>query len=830
MSDKLLKCFIDTETCGLHGLPVLLQYAVEDGPITLYEIWKRPVGETLDLIEWMCQFAVVGFNLTFDWFQIVKTYTIFRLCPRDWIPCEHIDEIAELEPQGQDGLCVKPASALDLLLHSRKGPYQALMAREDIRIKRVPTALAYALAAELEKRIQLDAIFFAKSADPDAPKWQVFDRHDRFGDLDTDFKDVVLRFNPAGGLKFLAEHAMGFKPKFHFKDVELSTTLRPYELGYAPTALAVSSKEKNWEVWGKKKGKIKAAVPEKLPVDTLGLDEETDDDHRVKKAADDDKLLGVAWPGVIHHHIEHWATHVNAREYATDDIVYTRALDKHFGSPEPGDDDSILACMVAVVRWHGFQIDIPGIKELLAKAQAIIDDAPVNINKHGDVRTYIMAAMDEMEGVILETSTKKSNIEAIKGWEISEDEPCTKCDGKGYCVRCGGGGILRAGKHPAAIRAGEVLAVKIAAKEVELYKKLLLAGKFHASFVVIGTLSSRMAGADGLNPQGIKHTTEVRKMFPLTWPGYILSLGDFASFEVTLADAVYNDPNLRACLCSGQKIHALFGMEMYPGKSYQDILDSADTEFDMYTKGKQGVFGMIYGGDWNTLVGKFGIAPEVAQRAEQGFFKKFPGIPKAREKTFNAFCSMKQPGGLGSAVVWADPADYIESFLGFRRYFTLENKIEKALFDLARKLPKNWQNVKVKVVRRDRVQTAGGAVSSALYGATFGMQAANMRAAANHEIQSPGAQITKYVQRKLWDLQPAGIGILQLSIMNVHDEVLCVHLPELTEPILAVVRESVEHFRPQVPLIGMDWCRGALNWAEKHGASDVVKIRAKEMK
>jgi DNA polymerase I-like protein with 3'-5' exonuclease and polymerase domains len=489
--------------------------------------------------------------------------------------------------------------------------------------------------------------------------------------------------------------------------------------------------------------------------------------------------------------------------------------------------------MVAVVRWHGFQIDIPGIKVLLAKAQAIIDNSPVNVNKHGEVRAYITAAMDEMEGVILEESTKKSNIEAIKGWEVTEDEPCTKCgmfDGPDKnCARCHGTGIMRAGKHPAAIRAGEVLDVKIAAKEVELYKKLLLAGKFHASFVVIGTLSSRMAGADGLNPQGIKHTTEVRKMFPLVWPGYILSLGDFASFEVTLADAVYNDPNLRECLCSGKKIHALFGMEMFPGKSYQDILDSADTEFDMYTKGKQGVFGMIYGGDWNTLVGKFGIAPEVAQRAENGFFKKFPGIPKAREKTFNAFCSMKQPGGLGSAVVWADPADYIESFLGFRRYFTLENKIEKALFDLARKLPKNWQNVKVKVVRRDRVQTAGGAVSSALYGATFGMQAANMRAAANHEIQSPGAQITKYVQRKLWDLQPAGVGVLQISIMNVHDEILCVHLPALTETILSVVREGVEYFRPKVPLIGMDWCRGALNWAEKHGASDVVKIRAPEM-
>ena len=59
--------------------------------------------------------------------------------------------------------------------------------------------------------------------------------------------------------------------------------------------------------------------------------------------------------------------------------------------------------------------------------------------------------------------------------------------------------------------------MKFAAKEIELYDKLLLAGKFHASFIVIGALSSRMAGADGLNAQGIKHTKEVRQMFP--FPG-----------------------------------------------------------------------------------------------------------------------------------------------------------------------------------------------------------------------------------------------------------------------------------------------------------------------
>ena len=132
------RAYVDTETCGLHGMPVLLQYAIDERPIILHEIWRKPIGETLDLIEWLMQHVVVGFNLSFDHFMLVKCYTTFRLCPRDWIPEEHIDEIALKEVEAQQGPCLKPLSALDLLLHSRKGPYQSLMSRGDIRIRRVP--------------------------------------------------------------------------------------------------------------------------------------------------------------------------------------------------------------------------------------------------------------------------------------------------------------------------------------------------------------------------------------------------------------------------------------------------------------------------------------------------------------------------------------------------------------------------------------------------------------------------------------------------------------------------------------------------------------------
>jgi hypothetical protein len=796
------KLYLDSETCGLHGMPVLFQYAFDDGPIHLYDIWLHPIRETLQLIESFLDHIIVFFNGTFDWFHVVKTYTIFRLCDPDWIPEEHIHEIALLEPQGQDGPCIKPYSALDLLLHSRKGPMQSLMGRDDVRIKRVPTVLAYALAAELEDRVQLDNIYFAKSHDPEAPKWQVYDRHDRFGDLDSDFKDVVLKFNPAGGLKFLAEYLLKKKPKFHYKDVE--PRVRPKEVGYAPTALAMSSPEKNWEVYEKgTDGKLKVA--------------------------------GYAWPGVIQEVIQHWATRPDAREYAQDDIVYTRELDKHFGYPEPGDNDSILTCMVAAIRWHGFKINEPGIQALLDQARAVVANSPVNINKPTEVREYVTAAMDDMEAIILQDSTRKTNLEAIGTWELLEVEPCTRCvaERNPNCVRCGGTGIVPIGEHPAAKRALEILAVKIAAKEVELYEKLIHAGKFHASFNIIGALSSRMSGGDGLNAQGIKHTKEVRRMFPLAWKGMNLSLGDFSAFEVTIADAVCNDEALRAELMLGRKIHALFGMALFPGRTYDEIRATEDTQNDLYTKGKQGFFGAIlYGGNYQTLMNKLGVKEKDAITAIDAFSRRFKGVGRWRQSVSDRFCSMKQPGGIGTEVIWVDPADYCETMLGFRRYFTLENTISKTLFLLAQKPPKGWKTTagKVKVCRRDRVQTAGGAVQSALYGSAFAMQAANMRAAANHEIQSPGAEITKAVQRSIWNLQPTGIHEFLVAPMNVHDEVLCVNCPDTTELVAEAVAQSVESFRPKVPLIGMEWCKFAQTWASKHGegAEGVVKITYKK--
>jgi len=741
--------FFDTETCGFHGVPVLIQSAKDDGPIQLYSIWTEPIYKTLELIEKFITHkeGVCGFNLTFDWFHICKIYTMLRLCKnQEAEPIDCINELAYLEPKAMSGPCIKPITALDLMLHARKGPYQSTMNRGDIRIKKIPTVLAWDLAKELEKRIPLKDIYFARRKDKTAEKWVVYDRFDEDGVMEPFFKDIVLKFKPSSALKALAADALNLKdePRL-YSEVDLG--IKVNEKGYAPYALATGN-EKDW------KG---------------------------------------TWPEVIKFFIARWAYNELAREYARDDVVYTRDLYKYFGCPPAGDDDSILACMVGAVRWKGFALNLDKVQEVKIEYQKIMSKLPLGLATTPAIaRKYIQQHMDETESLVIRESTQRTLLENIAEWEADEG-----------------------GKHLAAKAAQDVLNARRAKKKIELLDKLTEAKRFYASFKVIGTLTSRMSGTDGLNATGIDHTEKIRSCFTLADDDMVLCGGDFDGFEVTLAEADYNDPELRKALLAGQKIHALFGMELFPGNSYEDILASKGTDDDKYWKGKTGVFAMIYGGTEYTLHKNLGISPDIADKAFNNFGKRFKGIGKARKRIFEMFCSMRQPKGLGSKVEWHTPCDYIESMIGFRRYFTLENSICKALFDLAENPLKEWKALPIKVVRRERIQTVSGAVQSALFAAAFAVQASNMRAAANHRIQSSGAQITKRVQCTIWEFQPSGVHEWEVQPMNIHDEIDCPMKSRLIESVKQAVLECVETFRDKVPLIKMVWKTNLKSWADK---------------
>lgn len=776
--------YYDTETCGLHGPIVLIQYQFDDDDeVNLWCPWLEKIKDTIELIEEMMEAINIGFNLAFDHFHICQMYTtLLLMSDKDAYLEDCIDEYANKEAEGRFGPCLKPEGALDLMLHARKGPYQSTMDRNDIRIKRVPTVLAWELAAELSSRIPLKDVYFARRKDKTV-RWQVQDVTNDQGNVSPEFKDIVLKFCPSSALKALAADALDIDTDeiLLFSDVELPSAAMPEELGYAPFY-----PNSNW--------------PEKITI-----------------------------------HISHWGYNSQARKYAADDVKYTRLLYRYFSALEAGydnpkdyafsnldkyhlehsDDDSILACSVAAVRWRGFKINTEALTALRDKARNKLSAIDFNFNSAKVVKHYLNEVMEPSEALIIKDSTKAVILEEIAKW--TKSEVCDECFGDG-CYKCQDGFIETDLPHPAAERAREILNARHAQKEIELYNKLLKAGRFHASFKVIGTLSSRMSGADGLNAQGIKRDSSVRSCFPLADRGLVLCGGDFAGFEVCLIDAVYKDPDLRNDLQSGKKIHGLFGQYIFPELTYEDICASKganDPWKDYYTRSKNGVFALCYGGEGYTLSNRVGVPEEVANEAYKKFVSKYKKFGLERQKYFDMFRTMRQPNGIGTKVEWHEPCDYIESIFGFRRYFTLENKICRALFDLAESPPEEWQNLTIKVVRRDREQFACGALRSALFAAAFAVQGSNMRASGNHVIQSSGAQITKSLQRRIWDIQPSGIYAWRVQPMNVHDEIMVPIQPEYINDLTNIVDNFVKEYRPSVPLLEIDWTNRINTWADK---------------
>jgi hypothetical protein len=819
--------FIDTETCGLHGLVVLIQWAEGDGPINLFSPWTSPAKESWELIMKFVHHkdGLIFFNAVFDWFHLVKWYTIIKQLMEidpDVYPEDYIETIIELEEAGRDcPTTIRPQKVCDLFLHARRTSYQSTMERKDVVLRRVPTPLAWMVAEELEKRIPLKDIYFARRKDKNQPKWNVRDRKDTFGEVDPDWKDIVLKFKPSSALKALAVDVGLATYEQILRYGDISPRLFPVEFGYAPFA--------------------KAAIRLKL-----------------KNKSKERKRAGPyrnTWPALIKQHIIHWGYNELARKYAEDDIVYTRGLCKFFKITEAdmGDMDSELAIMVACSRWRGYRMDIAGAikhRDESFKRKLIFDPIQNELvplpTAPADVKRYIMAACDENEKLAFNSehgNTKKVTLEYIaREWKLPcmEKDPITKAliIDHDKCSACKGTGFI---KHPAAVRCEQIVLARKADKERELWDKIIAAGRLHASLKVIGTLSGRMSGADGLNIQAVKNTFAVKMQFLFTWGDEVLAGGDFDAFEVTIAVAVYNDPELKKDLltcelcksemifdqnkcdyiCSkcgsnkGQKIHALFGMFCFPGMTYDEIKATEKTDDDKYTKSKQAVFLKIYGGDAGTMQDRLGIPLEAAEEANRRFDRKYKGVGRAQQVVVDMFQSMRQPGGRGTKVEWHQPSDYMETLFGFKRYFTLENAICKALFELANKMPKAMKDIKLKVTRTDRVQTAGGAACSAIYSAAFNVQGHNKRAAANHVIQGTGAEATKRVQLAVWNLQPKGEHEWIVQPVNIHDSIITPVKPQYVEKVAKVVKDAVEAIRPMVPLIKMPWDSYVINWGDK---------------
>jgi hypothetical protein len=485
-------------------------------------------------------------------------------------------------------------------------------------------------------------------------------------------------------------------------------------------------------------------------------------------------VFDTDWKFFLEWHVKHWAENPIARRYAEDDVTLTRDMWKHFGSPTPGDDNGELTALVGSARWRGWDVDKDELEAIKHAQESIAKNVPT---APGPVLRTLHA-----KGATWVTATNKQVMKA-----------------------------LAEGDDEVARFARMVIEARSAEKRIDVCRKILHTGRAHFDFKVMGTLSGRMSGSSKLNPQGIPKKGAMRRAFTLAGrETSVLAGGDFDAFEVGIAAAVYDDAQLLADIQSGKKLHGLFGSAMF-GLEYEEVLDEAD----IYSKSKAGVFATLYGAQPPKIAETLGLELDAAEDGIVEFSTRYPGVQRARQRIFEALCSMRQTGGIGSRVEWHEPQNAIASLLGFERRFDLENQLAKALFDTASKAGRIFPRVErdTMVVRRNRPQTIVGATCSALYAAAFNLQAMNLRAGANHEIQATGAEITKHLQRRLWDLQPAGVHPWRVQPMNIHDEVMCPQAPGVDTS--SVVAEVLEKYKSLVPLIGMDWSVGIANWSER---------------
>ena len=781
--------FIDTETTGYHGIVVLIQAAIGDEPPVLWCPWTNLVGDTFEFIDKyvLNPDGVVGFNWSFDQFHLQKLYNVLELFRdrygNDVYPEDYIEEIAELEPEARTyGKCLRPYKVLDLMLHARKNKFQSLMNRKDIRIRSVPYVLAHELVQELNKRITLPDVYFARKSDP-TKRWTIQEIINDLGEEIPDLVDLVLKFAPSTSLKALAIHTgvQQAETRSYFEDVSLDKKLMSDEPGWCPYATAP---------------------------------------HFEKKIAfrPDTGQWFNRWPRWIHRHIEHWEYNPKARVYAADDVEDTRGLYHFFDKPELGDDDSELAAMVGSTRWRGFAMDLPHLRKQLILAQEDLKKYKFQWNSPPKCRAMLE---EHLEGAALEivTGSKREVLDVIAKMKVSTI--CEDCYGLGIlkgktCPHCTEGEVETDVPHAAAKNAILIIEARSADKKRGDLVKLLMSDRFHPDFKIIGAKSGRMSGTGGLNAQGINSSKAIRQGFTLADIGEELDGGDFESFEVSSMAAVYNDNILSAELQNGLKIHAVLAMYLFD-KTYEEVMATGELEGDknLYFRGKRSLFALAYGGDEGTLARRSGVSPDKAEEAFHAWSKKYPTMAKGRSKVVASYTCLVQEEGIGSRIFWRKPLDFVSSLGGFKRFFTLEYQFCKVLYEIAETPPSAWATLKGRVTRRDRQQTVVGALRTATFAAAFNICSQCVRAAINHRIQSTGAEITKSFQRKLWDLQPKGVHEWKIRTMQVHDELLVVRLPELESEVISIKDEFLREYRTRIPLLEIGW-RRMKSWAETH--------------
>lgn len=685
--------YLDTETMGICDPLLSIQYKVTY-PI-VWQVWFKPVEETLELIEWLMKQRLFIWNASFDIFQLNKWYNIFKEAQKqygDGIPNPRdINECIEAEDPPRI-YCIKPRKIVDLLLICKKGPLQHLMNQKPYIFRRVPNQYVDDLINTVINIIKT----------PFGIHWHVIrSKSEKAG-----YTDIQLISKGGFKLKDVIPIIRGEKDILtKSKDVFRHTKIAP-----------------KWKPWG-----------------------------------------GQWWDKIYP---------MNKRQikYASDDTDYLEEVHNWLSKEHivEQDTDSVIAAMNGANYWKGFAIDPQECKKTFEK----IKDCYKIPTSPSAVQRYLGIVGSTAADVLQKMNTPKAN---------------------------------------------EVIKARKNQKKIKVLEYLVKAGGLFVNMKSVGTLSNRQAGGHeetkykaapgSINLQGQDRT--MRDVYTLAYDDELLSGGDFSGFEVSIVDALLNDPQLHKDLVSGYKLHGLWASTVYE-ISYEEVLREHEEGIrdasgkTKYERAKNSVFANFYGAQPPKQARTLNVPIEDIIDKLKKWHTKYVKIGE-----FEA--SIKKDYTLVTdRFKFKTSKRYVESFFGFRRYFTVEIAIAEAIQKLLSDLP--WEDIG-EFQRFQKRQNLKNCMRSILFGLLFTIQGRIRRVAGNHKIQSPGGEITKKLQERIWGIQPYGCHPWKVRLVNVHDELQCCHIPEVFEMIAAIVRNFIEEMKERVPLIKMDWKINTETWS-----------------
>lgn len=290
-------------------------------------------------------------------------------------------------------------------------------------------------------------------------------------------------------------------------------------------------------------------------------------------------------------------------------------------------------------------------------------------------------------------------------------------------------------------------------------------GRVHTDFNQAVTATGRLSSSNP-NLQNIPIRTEfsrrIRKAF-LPQEGWQLLSADYSQIELRILTHLCGEEVLVEAYRNGDDVHAL---------TARLLLDKEEVSGDERRLGKTINFGVIYG----MGAQRFARATGVSQAEAKDFLSRF----KQRYPKVFAFLEMQERLALSRG--------YVETLLGRRRPFHFNKN------GLGRLLGKDPLEIDLEVARRG------------------GMEAQQLRAAANAPIQGSSADIIKVAMVELQQ-QLTGSGLPARQLLQVHDELVLEVDPAALEPVQQLVVQTMEKaVELSVPLVVETGVGG--NWME----------------